>query len=754
MAWLNAGSINAQNVDTHNLGGLFFTNDPSVIGSGGSPINATPGAGMYIAASGRTRASTMRIYAHDDAGGDIGFGVVADASSGVEAETDGAIVDVIPGFLTQFNHPLSGEGGGSGGNGIPADLALPANDITAQQFSIRFGKASTLADSILTATGSPANDSGFIDINNDSSLQGQRIALDVGGSSTWTGNQVTVAHSKISGGSLTINANGVMDNGTDYPGGAQIEDATLNLDTLLVQANDAGILIEGDTSTPSGNASLVHAHMLTLDATDKVDLANARLAYTNGTITGDKVTVDNSLLTGLHDPETDAEDQLTLTGHGLNHGIAVQFQNGGAINASNATLVADHGLISLDNASVTVHADVSISANDGNIELLDNSVMNYNTAELTAMGHAGLDQNDNPITVGGTITIGSSTASSSRTDAVFNSGGKTTLTAYGISLDHSTIAGGNLTATADKFVDARHSVFSGTGTDLTAHGARNGAGINLVADDFEYDNHVGLHADQAIAVADESGATGGTSSISAPLVLLESGAAVGLTNTGASGDRFVVRGVNGNAQAGSFSASNSNLSFGSSITIDALGLAEIDGGQLNSIAGYGGGPADGTVTLRAGSVQINGATIDGSHATRITAGLSAPGGARAATTASGDLDLSGTIGDSGSYVLLAAAGNVAQNGTLTINANALDVASHNGFIDLGTSVINVGGGTAVGGHDHALQQNLDSDGLFPASPGPNAAFQAAQDIALGTLNFTTAGHYLYVSAGSAPPVGS
>ncbi|HEY0973359.1 MAG TPA: filamentous hemagglutinin N-terminal domain-containing protein, partial [Solimonas sp.] len=126
------------------------------------------------------------------------------------------------------------------------------------------------------------------------------------------------------------------------------------------------------------------------------------------------------------------------------------------------------------------------------------------------------------------------------------------------------------------------------------------------------------------------------------------------------------------------------------------------------------------------------------------------------TASEGTLRLSDVDLDAAQVFLFAQDGNVVAEGSVLIDAGAIDVVALTGAIDLANATINVGDGTAVNGQDDALVTQIgnaiesDSDlaPLAPPAPRPNAAFAAGQNVSLGTLEFSGDG-YLFVRADSA-----
>ncbi|HSN18282.1 MAG TPA: hypothetical protein VLV87_08720, partial [Gammaproteobacteria bacterium] len=182
--------------------------------------------------------------------------------------------------------------------------------------------------------------------------------------------------------------------------------------------------------------------------------------------------------------------------------------------------------------------------------------------------------------------------------------------------------------------------------------------------------------------------------------------------------------------AGSVALNNAHIHAGS-MTVAAVGNLNMTSASIH---------AAGMQVVTGGSIDLSGDTMVVTGAVKLTAGLVAANQPLAAK----DIVLSGvtiTVG-----TLSADAGGTIHNGgavgTITANGLALTAGKD---ITLSSTQITVGNGSVASlGSDPLLLQALATVGLSPASPRPNAYFNAGGTLTLG--KFTLNGDYLYMQA--------
>ncbi|MGH6959165.1 MAG: hypothetical protein ACREE7_01650, partial [Dongiaceae bacterium] len=189
---------------------------------------------------------------------------------------------------------------------------------------------------------------------------------------------------------------------------------------------------------------------------------------------------------------------------------------------------------------------------------------------------------------------------------------------------------------------------------------------------------------------------------------------------------------------------------GGDVTLSTLSLNGTSAADIVALADPGNLGNVGNITL-AGISGVDAFTADASGVLSIDAGSGTL--ALASTHLRGDsiqlkagnLALSGLV-DANHGVVITAAGSVSVApgpDLLTVDAGGLSIAAN--LINIGQSQLFVGSESMALGNDSALLAALPAD-LRPLTPGPNAAFAAAQGVTIG--NLTIGGGYLFVRAPS------
>lgn len=495
----------------------------------------------------------------------------------------------------------------------------------------------------------------------------------------------------LNGSNLTLSTNGSISNGTvnlnssstgsslTVANGGNISDSTVNVSENSQLTVNSGSTVSGNELNINGSANINGGTLTNNDTTVEgtLDITNGgsitsgnttvqnggALNVNNGSITGGTTTVkDGSSITIAADGEIGGSANTTIES-GAN-----AFVNGGTIDSTGKTTIADGGTLTMTNgANVTLHDgdDWSGDIVNNNSNLTLNDII-HDTVSGGGYSQTGgtLNLNDSSLTLSsnGTITNGVVNLNESSADK-----GSTLTVANGGSIANGTI---NVSENSS-FVVQEGGVVSGGSVNMKGDNSLDGGEISG-----------GKHTVEG-ALDIENGGTisGGTTTV-------QNGGALNLNN-------------------GSITGGTTTIKNGSSITVAADG--EI-GGNANTIIEQGGTGTVNGGTISGGTTTING-TLDINNGGKVTGGNTVVQNGGAYNINNGSVTGGNTTIKTGSSVTIGADGSIGGNANTAIQSGA-NAYVNGGTIDsTGKTTIAASGTlTMTDGADVTLHQGDDWKG--------------------------------------------
>lgn len=631
------------------------------------------------------------------------LGVNANSSGDIDIAIGSQLVQLLPAFLLDFEHPLEvprsfdqGDLGGALAAADDGDLALRDIQLVTTgddaDIRIRLGEDSALGNLTLNAGGTLDIDGNQARLSvADANLSGGNVHL---ASFTLDAGNVSIAADgadPVDGRSVELNAVGI--NATTLSlsaaGSANIIGSVLDATTSISLAGNGGLRIAGSNLAAAQTALVSGEGAIELAGSTINDVADPAASGTVSLV-GGSVTIDDSLIGANTLSITTTQGDLHVVGGSLlshaTSGLLTSFADltlSDALLAGAAHTLQAGGALSIFSSSISLGGDGDVRVPASSIVLNAETGLDIDNSSLAA---------DDLSFVAGDILIVDSTV------------------------------GGDLDLDSSGDTLIRHATLTGNAADLQAAGR-----LRFEAD--AYGGNSVLSYTQTLRLASSGGAVElEDSALSSGLLTLASVGDIRIVSSSLDGDVD----LQGNAD---LLISDSSL-FGASGQFLALGDIRVEDGSRLIYSG------DLSITSTTGGIVVSASQLGSNPGNEFDKAL---GAGDISLQASLNLLLQDSRIEGETVSLNALGGDVGDGGSgSTIDASGLGVRS-GGDIDFGSSSLIVGSGAAPFGGDPDVIARLDAP-LRPDSTTPNASFIAPGAVNLGTLNLS--GDYLFIQTDS------